>query len=139
MTSWSAWWLRAAGWNPAGAWYLMAAITARNTGEDCAGEFAAGQLACELGLTVASAAAQMDYAATVAGRLPGTFAVPRAGTIHPVHVRIIEDETPVLSAQDAARADAVLAEIAGSLTFGKLRAAARRLVLELDPESAGRG
>jgi hypothetical protein len=43
-----------------------------------------------------------------------------------------------LSAADAARADAVLAEIAGSLTFGKLRAAARRLALELDPEAAER-
>jgi hypothetical protein len=55
-----------------------------------------------------------------------------------VHVRIIEDETKVLSAEDAATADAVLAEAAGSLAFGKLRSAAHRLVLELDPESAER-
>ena len=124
-----------------GAWYVMAAIrefTARNTSEDCVDEFAADQLAHELRLTVGSAAAQMDYACAVAGRLPHTFAALHAGTIHPVHVRIIEDETRILSAEDAARADAVLAEIAGSLTFGKLRAAAHRLVLELDPESAGR-
>ncbi len=72
----------------------------------------------------------------MAGRLPQTYAALRAGTIHPVHVRIIEDETRVLSAQDAARADARLAEAAGSLTFGKLRAAAHRLVLELDPGAA---
>ena len=44
----------------------------------------------------------------------------------------------VLSDKDAAKADAVLAEVAGSLTFGKLRSAAHRLVLELDPESAAR-
>ena len=55
-----------------------------------------------------------------------------------MHVRIIEDETRVLSAEDAARADAQLAGAAGSLSFGKLRAAAHRLVLELDPESAQR-
>jgi hypothetical protein len=123
------------------AWYLLAAVaefTARNTDEVCAAEFAADQLACELHLSVASAAAQMDYARTLTSRLPATFAALRAGTIHPVHARIIEDETQVLSAEDAAKADAVLAAAAGSLTFGKLRAAAHRLVLELDPESAER-
>ena len=123
------------------AWYLMAAVgefTARNTGQDCVEEFAADQLAHELHLTNQSAAAQMDYAATVTSRLPATCAALRAGTIHPVHARIIEDETRVLSAEDAATADALLAEAAGSLTFGKLRAAAHRLVLELDPESAQR-
>jgi hypothetical protein len=69
------------------AWYLMAAVgefTARNTGEgDAAAEFAADQLACELHLTNQSAAAQMDYARTVAGRLPATFAALHAGTILP--------------------------------------------------------
>ena len=123
------------------AWYLMTAVgefTARNTDEPGVAEFAADQLAHELHLTVASAAGQMDYASTVTGRLPATCAALRAGRIHPVHVRIIEDETQVLSAEDVAKADAVLAEAAGSLTFGKLRAAAHRLVLELDPESAER-
>jgi hypothetical protein len=121
------------------AWYLMAAVgefTARQAGPDCVAEFAADQLAHELYLTNASAAAQMDYAATVTGRLPATCAALRAGAIHPVHARIIEDEIRVLSAGDAATADAAMAEAAGSLTFGKLRAAARRLVLELDPEAA---
>ena len=124
------------------AWYVMAAVgefTARNTGEGgAAAEFAADQLGHELHLTVTSAAAQMDYASTVTSRLPATFAALHAGTIHPVHVRIIEEETRILSAEDAAKADAVLAEVAGSLTSGKLRAAARRLVLELDPEAAQR-
>ena len=123
------------------AWYSMATVrefAARNAGEDGVAEFAADQLAAELHLTHQSAAGQMDYASTVADRLPATFAALHAGTIHPVHVRIIEDETSILSPQDAARADAVLAEIAGSLTFGKLRTAAHRLVLELDPESAQR-
>ena len=123
------------------AWYLIAAtaeFTARQAGEPVAEEFAADQLACELHLTNASAAAQMDYARTLTSRLPHTFAALRSGTIHPVHARIIQEETSILSAADAAKADAVLAEAAGSLTFGKLRAAARRLVLELDPESAER-
>jgi Domain of unknown function (DUF222) len=123
------------------AWYSMAAVrefAARRADEPAVAEFAAEELAAELRLTGASAAAQMDYAGAVAGRLPATFAALRAGTIHPVHVRIIDDETRVLSAEVAARADAVLAGVAGSLTFGRLRAAAHRLVLELDPESAQR-
>jgi hypothetical protein len=124
-----------------GSWYVMAAVAefaARNTGEPCVEEFAADQLAHELHVTVASAAAQMDYASSVTSRLPATFAALHAGTIYPVHVRIIEEETRILSAEDAAKADAVLAEVAGSLTFGKLRSTAHRLVLELDPESAER-
>ena len=124
-----------------GAWYVMAAtaeFASRYPGGTPEDEFAADELACELHLTNASAAAQMDYSRTVADRLPCTFAALHAGTVHPVHVRIIEDETKYLSAADAAKADAVLAEIAGSLTFGKLRAAARRLALELDPDSAER-
>jgi len=42
-------------------------------------------------------------------RLPRTFAALAAGQIHPVHVKIIEDVTRVLSAEDAARADEILA------------------------------
>ena len=55
-----------------------------------------------------------------------------------MHLRIIEEETQVLSPEDAATADAALAGTAGALTFGKLRSAAHRLVLELDPDAAAR-
>ena len=125
-----------------GAWYVMAAtaeFASRYPGGTPEDEFAADELACELHLTNASAAAQMDYSRTVADRLPCTFAALHAGTVHPVHVRIIEDETKYLSAVDAAKADAVLAEIAGSLTFGKLRAAARRLALSVPRVGGWRG
>jgi Domain of unknown function (DUF222) len=121
------------------AWYAMASVAefaARSAGPDNVAEFAADQLAFQLHLTQPSAAGQMDYASTVAGRLPATFAALRAGRVHPVHVRIIEDETRILSAEDVAKADAVLSEAAGWLTFGKLRSAAHRLVLELDPDAA---
>lgn len=56
--------------------------------------------------------------------------------IHPVHVRILEDETRFLTPEQAATADAALAEAAPGLTFGELRAAAHKLVLKLDPEAA---
>jgi Domain of unknown function (DUF222) len=99
-------------------------------------EFAADELAGELHLTWQSAAGQIAYAQAVAGRLPRTFAALAAGRIHPVHLRIVEDETSVLSAEDAAAADAELAGTAGSMTFGRLRSDAHRLILKLDPEAA---
>ena len=67
--------------------------------------------------------------------LPATFAALGAGQIHPVHLRIIEDETRILSDADAAKADQVLAEAAPGMTFGELRSAARKLILKLDPEA----
>jgi Domain of unknown function (DUF222) len=121
------------------AWTLLAAtaeFAARHPGTSLEDQFAADELAAELHLTPLSAAAQMDYAAQVTSRLPRTFAALAAGRIHPVHVRIIEDETRVLTDTDAAQADAVLAGAAPAMTFGELRHAARKLVLLLDPEAA---
>ena len=123
------------------AWYALTAVAefaARWGGEVAGAEFAADQLACELHLTSRSAAVQLDYATAVAARLPRCLAALCAGLLHPVHLRIIEEETQILSAEDAATADAALAEVAGALTFGKLRSAAHRMVLELDPEAAAR-
>src|SRR3974390_66736 len=97
--------------------------------------FAADELADELHLTPHSAAEQIDYAATVARRLPATFAALAAGRIHPVHARIIADETRFLTDEQAAKADQILAEAAAQ-TFGQTRHAAHKLVLTLDPEAA---
>jgi len=101
-------------------------------------EFAADELAPDLHLTWQTAADQIVYACTVAARLPVTFAALRIGAIHPVHVRIIEDETAYLSDKHIAEADEKLAEAARSKTFGELRYHAHRLVLKLDPEAAAR-
>ena len=90
----------------------------------------------EFHLTLEAATAQIGYACTVADRLPRTFAALAAGQIHPVAVKIIEDETRYLSAKNVAKADAVLAELAQSKSFGRLRYAAHRLVLKLDPDYA---
>ena len=78
----------------------------------------------------------MDYAGTVARRLPKTFAALAAGQLHPVHLRIIEDETRVLTDDDATKADVALGELAAGKTFGELRYAAHKLVLTLDPDAA---
>jgi Domain of unknown function (DUF222) len=123
------------------AWTEMAAIreyAARHSGSRPADEFAPVELGYELHLTPQSAANQMQYASAVADRLPATFAALATGRIHPVHLRIVEDETRFLSDQDAATADKVLADTAPGMTFGELRYAAHKLILKLDPEAAGK-
>src|SRR5579862_7942641 len=131
------------------AWMLMAALAElarrRPAAEDSSdrgqygfSDFAPDEVAAELRLSVQSAAGQMMYAVAVAARLPCSFAALASGQIHPVHLRIIEAETRILSPEQAAAADEILAEKAKSATFGELRYAARRLVLKLDPDAARR-
>jgi Domain of unknown function (DUF222) len=124
-----------------GAWFAMTSIGefARRA-KACGprGEFAADELADELHLTYNGAAGRIAYAQAVAERLPRTFAALGAGKIHAVHLRIIEEETSILSAADAAKVDEEVAEVAGTLTYGKLRAAAYKLVLTLDPDAVRR-
>ena len=55
-----------------------------------------------------------------------------------MHAKIIAEQTEILSAADAARADPVLAAAAQVKTYDELRAAAARLALHLDPGSAER-
>jgi hypothetical protein len=99
-------------------------------------EFAAEALAPDLHVTWQTAADQITYACTVAARLPVTFAALRAGKIHPVHLRIAEDETAYLADKYLPEADEKLAAAAQSKTFGELRYYAHRLILKLDPDSA---
>jgi len=114
------------------AWAKMAALAefaSRSRGQD----FAADEVAAAFHQTWLSAAGEIQYSQAVAKRLPVTFALLAAGKLDPVHVRIIEDVTSILSDEDAAIADAELAQLAQSKTYGELRRAANRLVLKLDP------
>jgi len=125
------------------AWAAMAATreyAARHAAaplmsRGCSG---ADELACKLNVTWQAAGAQMNYARNVAARLPKTFAALKDGKADPVHVRIIEDETGILSPEDAAAADEKLAGAAESRTYAQLRAKAHRLVLRLDPDAGRR-
>jgi hypothetical protein len=116
------------------AWAKMAAL-AEFASRPRRPDFAADEVASAFGLTWLSAAREIDYACTVTRRLPVTFAALGAGRIHPVHVKIIEEVTSILSDEDAAVADEKLAAAAPSRTYGELRRAATRLVLRLDPEA----
>ena len=112
------------------------AVEPGDSGQAGFSDFAADELMGELHLTLEAATAQIGYACAVADRLPRTFAALAAGQIHPVAVKIIEDETRYLSPEHAAKADQVLAELAQSKSFARLRYAAHRLVLKLDPDYA---
>jgi hypothetical protein len=116
------------------AWARMAAL-AEFASRPRRQDFAADEIASAFGLSWLSAAGEIEYARTVARRLPVTFATLAAGKIDPVHVKIIEDVTSILSDEDAAVADAKLAEAAQSKTYRELRRTATRLVLKLDPEA----
>jgi hypothetical protein len=116
------------------AWARMAAL-AEFASRPRRSDFAADEVAAAFHLTWLSAAGEIEYARTVARRLPVTFAGLAAGKLDPVHVKIIEDVTSILSDEDAAIADAKLAEVAAAKTYGELRRAATRLVLRLDPEA----
>ena len=116
------------------AWARMAAL-AEFASRPRQPDFAADEIAAAFHKTWLSAAREIDYACTVARRLPVTFAALGAGKLDPVHVKIIEEVTSILSEQDVAVADEKLAGVAPSRTYGELRRAATVLVLKLDPEA----
>ena len=93
------------------AWAKMAAL-AEFASRPRRHDFAADEVASAFGLTWLSAAREIEYARTVTRRLPVTFAALGAGKLHPVHVKIIEEVTSILSDEDAAAADEKLAEAA---------------------------
>jgi Domain of unknown function (DUF222) len=116
------------------AWAKMAALAEFASRPRRQG-FAADEVAAAFSLTWLSAAREIEFACTVARRLPVTFAALGAGKLHPVHVKIIEEVTGILSDEDAAAADERLAAAAPSRTYGELRRAATRLVVKLDPDA----
>jgi hypothetical protein len=119
------------------AWARMAAL-AEFASRPRRRDFAADEVAAAFRLTWLSAAGEIEYARTVARRLPVTFAALAAGKIDPVHVKIIEEFTSILPDEDAAIADEILAAAAQAKTYGELRRAAGRLVLRLDPGAVRR-
>jgi hypothetical protein len=113
------------------AWAKMAAL-AGFASRPRRPDFAAGEVASAFHLARLPAARGIGYACTVARRLPVTFAALGAGRLGPVHVKIIDEVTSILSEEDAAIAGEGLAGAAPSRTCGELRRAAAALVLERD-------
>ena len=98
------------------AWYALTAVAqfaARWGGEVAGAEFAADQLACELHLTSRSAAVQLDYATSVAARLPRCLAALYAGACIRCTCGSSRRRPRSCPPHDAATADAALAERPG--------------------------
>src|ERR1043166_7034239 len=81
------------------AWAKMAAL-AEFSSRPRRQDFAADEVAAAFRLCWLSAAGEIQYSQAVSRRLPVTFAALAAGTIDPVHVKIIEDRTSILSDED---------------------------------------
>jgi hypothetical protein len=117
------------------AWARMAGMAEFAGRTRRKGYGAADQIAFAFNMTPFAAGGQIGYACGVARRLPKTFTALAAGKVDPVHVRIIEENTSILSDEDAAIADEQLAQIAQEETYGRLRSAATKLVNKLDSEA----
>jgi hypothetical protein len=99
------------------------------------GEFADQELAFELVISARAAGDRMDMASSLATRLPRTFAGMAAGMIDGARAYSIWYHTRFLSDEDAALADAILAEAAPGLRPEQLADKAYRLEMKLDPEA----
>ena len=81
---------------------------------------------------------QLTRAVTMTARLPRTLEAMRHGRVSEYKARIIEAQTEELSADDAAKADVLLAAAGQVKNPAGLRDFARRQVARLDPEAAER-
>jgi hypothetical protein len=80
-----------------------------------------------------AAGKRMELAGDLSRRLPCTFAGMAAGTINGHKAKIIAEFTRYLSDEQAAEADAILAEAAPGMSPAELRKKAARLEYKLDP------
>jgi Domain of unknown function (DUF222) len=102
------------------------------------GQFPGEELAGELVSTARYADERIWEATDLATRLPRTLAGMGAGTIDAMRAYIIWSYTWSLTAQDAARADEVLATAAPRLRTDQLGRKAAALEMKLDPEAVKR-
>jgi len=99
---------------------------------------AAEEAAWKTGESWARMLDQAALGATAAARLPQTLASLQQGLVSEYKVKIIEAQTADLSAEDAAKADVMLAAAGQVKNPGGLRDFARRQVARLDPDAAAR-
>jgi Domain of unknown function (DUF222) len=99
-------------------------------------EFTPAELAPALSESRAAAEGVLDLARDLAARLPGTRAAFRSGILSRYKAEIIACATEVLDAAEAAAAEALVLDRAGTLTPGGLRAAIARAIMEVAPDKA---
>ncbi len=114
----------------------VAEVTRRCGDDDLTGEFAALEVAAALRLTRSAAHHEVAFADAVIERLPQVGEMLDAGRIDGRRARVLADGTAHLSAEAGRRVIADVADRAGDLTTGQLRALLRKLCLVVDPEDA---
>lgn len=102
------------------------------------GQFAADEISFQLVCSGHAAGERLDLADALAARLPASCARIAAGAIGSYQALIIHRATRDLSPENAAIADAILAEEAPALTPEALRRRAARVAMTLDPEAAAK-
>jgi Domain of unknown function (DUF222) len=101
-----------------------------------AGEFPGVELASELLISGLEAGRWIDSATDLTTRLPGTLQGMSAGLIDAERGAIIAAYTGSLSAEDAAKADEILAAAAPEVRAETLARRAAALEMKLDPQAA---
>lgn len=134
-------WRRIGSWAAAGELAAVAELDRRRTAQVAAGadvhlaEHMADEVAMVLTLTSRAADRLTDFAVSLA-RLPKTRAALQAGDIDVPKAMVIVDELTGLDGPHAARVEACLTGRAPGQTTGELRRAARRAVIDADPDAA---
>ena len=111
------------------------------TGEadpEYAPEAAAAEVRAALTLTARAADVEMAFAVMLRSRLPRVFTLLMSGEIDVRKARAIDFATSHVSDEVARAAFDRVAEAAGSLTTGQLRARLQKLCIAADPEGAAR-
>jgi hypothetical protein len=106
--------------------------------QELAAEFAANEVALALTLTRNGAEYWMDFAVSLAGRLPRTLAALSEGKLDLNRAKLIDQSTGQLSDGLARRVEDKVLTKAGQQTSGQLRAALQRAVISVDPAAAER-
>jgi hypothetical protein len=99
------------------------------------GEYPGEELAAELVLGPVQAAHVIDDATDLVTRLPRTLAGMASGRIDEARAGVIAVHTRLLSAEDAALADGILAALAPELRLDQLARKAAALEMRLNPEA----
>ncbi|WP_131792744.1 HNH endonuclease signature motif containing protein, partial [Candidatus Protofrankia datiscae] len=100
--------------------------------------FAAEEIAAELALSPAAAAAGLELAVTVVDRLPATLAALETGDIDLRRVRAAAEATAALTPEQAGAVERKVLARGGRASPSLFRQALRRTVLAVDPDGARR-
>jgi len=101
-------------------------------------EAAAAEVRAALTLTPRAADVEMAFAVMLRSRLPRVFTLLMSGEIDVRRARAIDFVTSHVSDEVAQAAFDRVADVAGSLTTGQLRARLQKLCIAADPEGAAR-